>query len=515
VYAEDAVPNAGPYSNVASATTPAPPDTEPPSAPGTLTASAFSDTQVDLSWGPATDNVGVTVYRIERCEGAGCSNFAEIAASTATTHMDVFLTPATTYTYRVRAEDAAGNQGSYSNEDSATTQDPPDTQPPSAPGTLTASAVSATQVDLSWGPATDNVGVTLYRIERCEGAGCSTFAEIATTTETTYASTGLTPSTPYSYRVRAEDAAGNQGPYSNEDSATTLALPDTEPPSAPGTLTASAVSATQVDLSWGPATDNVGVARYRIERCEGAGCSTFAEIATTTATAYPNTGLTPSTSYSYRVYAEDAVPNAGPYSNVASATTPALPPVEPLPTIDSFNRPNENPLSDAGRWSNGINGSAETGLRVASNRLACTRTTTCTAWRSNAQFGANVEVWSRVTTLPGNGNQIRLLARVQQPGTTTYDGYMLRTNQLSGTDQVFLERVDNGALVNRLTISQNLTAGDTLLLRVTGSTLQAWLKRGTTWSLLGSVVDATYGGPGYVGVGIRGKTGRLDDFGAR
>jgi len=219
--------------------------------------------------------------------------------------------------------------------------------------------------------------------------------------------------------------------------------------------------------------------------------------------------------YSYRVRAEDAVPNLGPYSNSASATTSVLAPLEPLPTLDSFNRRNENPLSDAGRWSNGIIGSVETGLRVASNRLACTKATTCTAWRNNTQYGADTEVWARITTLPGTNNQVRLYARLQQPGSSAHDGYMLRTNQLSGTDQVLLERLDNGAIVNRLTISQELAVGDVLLLRVTGSTLEAWRRSGTVWSRLGSVVDSTYGGAGYVGVGIRGKTGRLDDFGAR
>src|SRR6185503_17145029 len=125
-----------------------------------------------------------------------------------------------------------------------------DTIPPSAPGTLTASAISATQINLSWGAATDNVGVTSYQVERCSGAGCTSFAQIATPTGTSFNDTGLTASTPYSYRVRAMDASGNPGAFSNTGSATTQAAADTTPPSAPGTLTASAVSATQINLSW-------------------------------------------------------------------------------------------------------------------------------------------------------------------------------------------------------------------------------------------------------------------------
>ena len=66
--------------------------------------------------------------------------------------------------------------------------------------------------------------------------------------------------------------------------------------------------------------------------------------------------------------------------------------------------------------------------------------TTCTAWRNNAQYGPDVEVWARITTLPGTNNAVRLYARLQQAGTAGFDGYMLRTNQLAGTDEVFLER---------------------------------------------------------------------------
>ena len=259
------------------------------------------------------------------------------------------------------------------------------------------------------------------------------------------------------------------------------------------------------------------VTQYRIERCQGAGCSSFVEIATTGSYELLELGPHCLDRLLLPGARQDAVPNLGPYSNTASATTPSgvVPPAEPLPTLDDFNRANENPLSDSSRWSNGIAGSGETGLHVSSNPLACSKTTTCTAWRNASQYGPDTEVWAKVGTLPGTGNQFRLYARLQQPGLASRSGYMLRTNQLSGTDQVLLDRIDSGAIVNRLTIAQELAVGDVVLLRVKGPTLEAWLKRGTTWSLLGSVTDSTYALAGRVGVGIRAKTGRLDDFGAR
>ena len=233
------------------------PDTTPPTQPGTLTATAASPSEVDLSWGASTDNVGVTGYLIERCSGASCSNFAQIATTTGTgtTYKDTSVSANTSYSYRVRATDAAGNLSTYSNTASATTPGP-DTQPPTQPGTLTATAASPSEVDLSWGASTDNVGVTGYLIERCSGASCSNFAQIATTTGTgtTYKDTSVSANTSYSYRVRATDAAGNLSTYSNTASATTPA-PDTQPPTQPGTLTATAASPSEVDLSWGASTD--------------------------------------------------------------------------------------------------------------------------------------------------------------------------------------------------------------------------------------------------------------------
>ena len=98
-----------------------------------------------------------------------------------------------------------------------------DTQAPTAPTNLVATAASSRQINLTWTASTDNVGVTGYRVERCQGAGCTTFAQIGTATTAELQRTGLTAATSYSYRVRAKDAAGNLSGYSATASATTLA----------------------------------------------------------------------------------------------------------------------------------------------------------------------------------------------------------------------------------------------------------------------------------------------------
>jgi chitodextrinase len=108
-----------------------------------------------------------------------------------------------------------------------TVSNPPvsDTQPPSSPTNPIATAVSSFQIDLSWTASTDNVGVTGYRIYRCQGAGCTPTTQISTSGTNSYSDTGLTANTTYVYRVAAYDEAGNLSGQSNSTLAKTQALP--------------------------------------------------------------------------------------------------------------------------------------------------------------------------------------------------------------------------------------------------------------------------------------------------
>jgi hypothetical protein len=85
---------------------------------------------------------------------------------------------------------------------------------PTAPGNLTATLASPSQVNLSWTASTDSAGVAGYLVERCQGVGCTSFTQVGTTTSTTYSDTGLTVNTAYNYRVRAINSAGSVSPYS-------------------------------------------------------------------------------------------------------------------------------------------------------------------------------------------------------------------------------------------------------------------------------------------------------------
>lgn len=218
VRARDAALNVSPYSNIATLSTAV--DTQAPTAPTNLTGTTISNTQINLAWTASTDDARVTGYKVERCAGVGCSNFAQITAPTGVTYNNTGLVAGSSYSYRVRATDATGNLSGYSNVvTNATTG--ADVTKPSTPAGLTATPVSGTQVNLTWMASTDNQGVTSYRVERCTGASCTTYAQIATPTTNSFNDTGRNATTTYRYRVRANDAANNLSSYSTVVNATT------------------------------------------------------------------------------------------------------------------------------------------------------------------------------------------------------------------------------------------------------------------------------------------------------
>ncbi len=150
------------------------------------------------------------------------------------------LNPATTYQYRVKSRDAAGNLATSGNG-TFTTVPLPDTTAPSVPGGLAASVLSALQINLSWSASTDNVGVAGYRVYR-------NGVQVGTTASRTYSDTGLLAATLYSYRVAAYDAAGNVSAQSAAISATTL-VSNPPPTSTPTTVRLSPAADTFININ--------------------------------------------------------------------------------------------------------------------------------------------------------------------------------------------------------------------------------------------------------------------------
>ena len=139
----------------------------------------------------------------------------------------------------------------------------PDTTPPSAPGTLTATGGSA-QASLTWGAATDAVGVARYNVHRSTTAGFTPDASnrVAQPTDTSYLDSPLAAGT-YYYRVTAQDAAGNVGPPSNQASATVTG--DTTPPQVSITSPAAGTVSGPISVT-ANASDNLAVAGVQFKR---------------------------------------------------------------------------------------------------------------------------------------------------------------------------------------------------------------------------------------------------------
>jgi len=199
-----------------------PPDTEAPSAPTNLRATVSGD-DVTLTWGAASDNVGVTGYVVKR-------NGADIATVTGLTYLDVDVAAAVTHTYTVHAKDAAGNQSVASNGVDVLIAD---TTPPTvsidapAGGTTVSGTVTVTMT------ATDNVAVSSVQLE-VDGATVATLttAPYNHAWDTTTVANGT-----HTLTAVATDSAGN----ATTSAAVSVTVDNTVPA---GQFTASAYTAT-------------------------------------------------------------------------------------------------------------------------------------------------------------------------------------------------------------------------------------------------------------------------------
>lgn len=321
-------------------------------APTTTETSGYS---TRLSWPAANDAVGVTAYRVY--QGATLLSEGPALSYTATG-----LTPATAYTFSVRAIDAAGNL-SAAGATSETTlninsglwyqvRNPNSGLCVNARGAGTASGTALetfacadqSQQKYQFVPTTDGY----YRVmaghvaDRAWEVNASGMANQDPVSVAGYLG-GLNQQWrvillgdgSYSFAARhsqkclvvpgAATAPGTRLTQFNCDGGiaqrwtlATITAPDTTAPTTPGTPVASATTGTATTLTWSASTDNVGVTGYRVFR-------NGAQVATVTGRTFTDTGLTAGTTYSYTVGAIDAAGNASPLSGARSVTTSSPP----------------------------------------------------------------------------------------------------------------------------------------------------------------------------------------------
>src|SRR3989344_1096945 len=299
-------------------------DTWPPSTPMGLQAvgmSASSTASISLSWAPSVDNDIVVGYRIYRMN-------VQIGTTTTNSFLDTGLQYNHFYSYRVSAFDPSGNVSNQSAQVSTSTPIH-DTLPPSTPINITGTASSSPPlVSLKWTSSTDNVNVIGYQVYRNN-------VQIATTTAPKYVDAAVFGGSPYTYKFRAFDAAGNLSAMSFQFFIV-VPIPDSVPPSIPTNLQGTITASTSVTLAWTASTDNVGIMGYDIYRDDSL-------IASTTETAFVDMTVSVGHTYIYSVRAYDAALNVSESSvpltvSVPDRTVPTAPSALSISSVPDIRR---------------------------------------------------------------------------------------------------------------------------------------------------------------------------------
>jgi chitodextrinase len=178
-------------------------DTTAPSVPGNLRSTGVTSSSVSLAWDASTDNVGVTGYDVYR-------GSTLVTTASGTTYTNTGLAASTSYTYTVRARDAAGNVSAAGN--SVTVSTSAGTGAPGTPGTPSVTGSTNSSLSLSWGGASGTV--TGYRVYED-----STVRATVTGTSATIGSLGTCTS--HTYTIRAYNSVGESASSGSVSGTTT------------------------------------------------------------------------------------------------------------------------------------------------------------------------------------------------------------------------------------------------------------------------------------------------------
>ena len=295
-YVVTAVNTAGESGNSAEANAKPVAPVQVPSVP-TGVAATPGNAQVGLTW---TASSGATSYHVKRAT-VSAGPYTQVSAPSSASYTDTGLSNGTTYFYVITAVNSSG-ESANSAEVKAKPVAP--AQIPSGPAGVVATAGNS-QIALTW---TASSGATSYHVKRATVNG-GPYTQVSAPTSPSYTDTSLTNGTTYYYVVTAVNSAGESG---NSSQVSAKPAAPVQIPSVPTGVVAMAGNS-QIGLTW---TASSGATSYHVKRATVNG-GPYAQIATPTAAAYTDTGLTNGTPYYYVV---TAVNSTGESANSPQAT---------------------------------------------------------------------------------------------------------------------------------------------------------------------------------------------------
>lgn len=204
------------------------------------------------------------------------------------------------------------------------------------------------------------------------------------------------------------------------------------------------------------------------------------------------------------------------FGGTGSTTSPPTPPTIPSTIVlDDFERAPETPVSQGGAWS-ATTFAGGNGLKLANNHLEYI-SGSGSAVRAQ-EFTGDLEAFGTISTVPQNGNGLRVFVGARETGSSAVDGYSLRLHKQIGGFLWSLERWTNGAVA---VLGQwqdgSFAVGDKMLVRRVGTKLEAWLYTSGSWTKRQQATDSTHPTGGKIGAEIVdggfGGVPTLDDFG--
>ncbi len=294
-------------------------DTTPPVI-SSVGSSGISSSGATVSW--STNEASDSQVDFGTTSSYGSST--TLNASMVTSHSQSLsgLVPSTTYHYRVKSKDAAGNMATSGDYTFATTP-PPDTTPPSI-SNVAGIAITSSGATITW--TTNEASDSQVDYGTTTSYGSSSALDASRTTSHTRALTGLSASTTYHFRAKSRDAAGNLG-SSGDFSFKTSDPPDTTPPTISG-VGSSGVTSSGAIISWATNENSDTQVDYGTTASYGSSSALDANLVTSHTRAL--SGLAASTTYHYRVKSRDASGNlatSGDYTLKTADPPDTTPPV--------------------------------------------------------------------------------------------------------------------------------------------------------------------------------------------